>query len=133
MPDESLPATSADTERFWAACDDGRFVVQRCTDCGRERFYPAAVCPDCWSRDFEEVELDGRGTVESYTVVHHAPREAFEDDVPYVVALVGLSDDVTVMANVRGDPEAVAVGDPVTLCWEERGDRQLYQFELEEG
>jgi len=40
--------------------------------------------------------------------------------------------DVTVMANVLAEPADVSVGDPVELIWEERGDQQLYQFELAE-
>jgi len=70
MTDKPVPTPSEDTTRFWDACNDGRFVVQRCTDCGHERFYPAAACPNCWHTASEEVELDGSGTVESFTVVH---------------------------------------------------------------
>lgn len=130
MSDKPVPTPSEDTAEFWDACNDGRFVVQRCTDCGRERFYPAAVCPDCWNTEWEEVELDGNGTVESFTVVHRPPTEAFGGETPYVVALVSLGTDVTVMANVLADPDAVSVGDAVELTWEERDGQRLYQFEL---
>lgn len=132
MSDKPVPTPSEDTTRFWDACNDGRFVVQRCTDCGHERFYPAAVCPNCWNTASEEVELDGNGSVESFTAVHRAPTEAFEGETPYVVALVRMGSDVTVMANVLAEPADVSIGDSVELIWEERGDQQLYQFELAE-
>ncbi|WP_254533839.1 Zn-ribbon domain-containing OB-fold protein [Natrinema gelatinilyticum] len=134
MSDKPVPTPSEDTGRFWDACNDGRFVVQRCTDCGTELFYPAAACPNCWNTDFDDVELNGNGTVESFTVVHRAPTDAFEGETPYVVALVtmGTENDVTVMANVLANPGDVSVGDSVTMTWEERNGQQLYQFELAE-
>lgn len=131
MSDKPVPTPSEDTAPFWDACNDGRFVVQRCTDCGHERFYPAAVCPNCWNTEADDVELDGNGTVESFTVVHRAPTEAFEGETPYVVALITMGADVTVMANVLAEPADVSVGDSVELTWEERDGQQLYQFELE--
>ncbi|WP_323173380.1 OB-fold domain-containing protein [Natrialba sp. PRR66] len=134
MSDRPVPTPSEDTAEFWDTCNDGQFVVQRCTDCEHERFYPAAVCPNCWNTGSEAVELDGSGTVESFTVVHRAPTEAFEGDTPYIVALVkmGSTNDVTVLANVLAEPADISVGDSVVLAWEDRGDKQLYQFELAE-
>lgn len=133
MSEKPVPTPSEDTVRFWEVCDEGRFVVQRCAECGRDRFYPAAVCPHCWCTDWDERELEGTGTVDSYTAVHRPPSDAFADDVPYVVALVSLADDVTVMSNVHADPSDVSVGDPVTVVWEERDGRRLYHFRLEES
>ena len=132
MSEKIVPTPSEDTAEFWAACDDGRFVVQECEPCGHQRFYPANVCPECWSTEWTDVELDGDGIVESYTVVHRAPSETLRDETPYVVALVSMNDDVTVMANVLADPSDVSVGDPVALEWEVRNGRRLYQFRLDE-
>ncbi len=130
MSDKPVPRPSEDTAEFWDTCNDGRFLVQRCTDCGHERFYPAAVCPNCWNTEWEDIELDGNGSIESFTIVHRAPTEAFEEETPYVVALVTMGSDMTVMANVLAEPEEVSVGDAVELTWEDRDGQQLYQFEL---
>lgn len=134
MSDKPVPTPSEDTAQFWNACNDGQFVVQRCTACGTERFYPAAVCPNCWNMEAHDIELAGNGTVESFTVVHRAPTEAFEGKTPYIVALVrmGTENGVTVMANVLADPGDISVGDSVELTWEERDGQRLYQFELAE-
>lgn len=134
MSDKPIPTSTEDTAQFWEACNDGRFVVQQCTDCGNERFYPAAVCPNCWNTEWEDVELDGNGTVESFTIVNRAPTEAFEGETPYIVALIIIGDenDMTVMANILAEPADVSIGDSVELTWEERDGQQLYQFELAE-
>lgn len=131
MSEKPVPTPSEDTAEFWAACGEGRFVVQRCTECEHERFYPASVCPNCWNTEWTDVELSGDGSIESYTAVHYAPSEPFRDDTPYVVALVSMSDDVTVMANVLADPADIAVGEAVSLTWEERDGQRLYQFQPE--
>lgn len=126
-----VPEPSADTTRFWEACDEERLVVQECTACGKRRFYPAAVCPACGHTEWTEVECSGRGTVRSHSTVHRPPSDAFADDVPYVVALVELDEGPMVMANVLDcDPGEVTTGAPVALTWESRGDRTLFQFVL---
>lgn len=134
MSDKFVPTPTEDTAQFWEACNDGQLVVQQCTDCGNERFYPATVCPNCWNTEWEGVELDGNGIIESFTVVNRAPTEAFEEETPYVVALITIGDEnnTTVMANILAEPADVSIGDSVELIWEERNDQQLYQFELAE-
>ncbi len=47
-----------------------QFLVSRCGDCG-EYFYPRrAICAHCLSERMADVEVDGRGTLYSYTFVH---------------------------------------------------------------
>jgi uncharacterized OB-fold protein len=47
-----------------------RFLATRCNDCG-EYFWPQrAICAQCLSEQTSAVELDGRGTLYSYTFVH---------------------------------------------------------------
>jgi len=59
------------------------------------------------------------GAVETYTVVHVAA-EKFNDDTPYVSAVVDFG-PVALTGILRGvDPEAVAVGDEVTVTVEPR-------------
>jgi len=59
------------------------------------------------------------GTVESYTVVH-VGAETFSEDTPYVSAVVDFG-PVELTGIVRGKaPEAVGVGDQVTVTVETR-------------
>ena len=47
-----------------------QFLATRCESCG-EYFYPRrAICAQCLSEQTVDVELDGRGTLYSYTFVH---------------------------------------------------------------
>jgi uncharacterized OB-fold protein len=47
-----------------------KFLATRCESCG-EYFYPRrAICAQCLSEQTADVELEGRGTLYSYTFVH---------------------------------------------------------------
>jgi uncharacterized OB-fold protein len=129
MTEKPTPTPSEDTIRFWESCNDHRFVVQQCEACGHQRFYPAEVCPECWSPESEDVELTGDWTIESYTVVHRPPSAAFSGETPYVIVLVSHGENVTVMANYAGDPDSLSVGDAVDLTWDERDGQHLYSFQ----
>lgn len=125
------PVPSHENEWFWEACNEERFLIQQCTDCEELRFYPAAICPACHSESWTTVEADGEGHVVSFTVVHYAASEVFEDAAPYVVALIELSEGVTVMGNLPdADPADIEVGSDVEIVWEDRGPQRVYQFEL---
>jgi uncharacterized OB-fold protein len=117
-----VPAVNPDTAPYWEAASQDRLVMQRCGGCGKLRFYPRHLCPDCWSDATEWVEVSGHGRVHSYTVMQRAPSPAFMDRVPYVVALIDLEEGPRMMANIVGaDALDVAIGDSVSVCFEERG------------
>jgi hypothetical protein len=80
---------------------------------------PRRVCPHSGSTDLTREPLPETGTIETYTVVHVGATK-FDDDTPYVSAVVDFG-PVAVTGVVRGvDPEAVAVGDEVTVTVETR-------------
>lgn len=130
MTEKPQPEYSPDTEEFWERCNDGELVVQECRDCGERRLYPNDACPACWSEASKDVICEGTGTVATYTVSRRPSSDAFEDDVPYVLALIELDEGVTVMSNIlEASPEEVSIGMDVELTWERRGDQRIYQFE----
>ena len=92
---------------------------------------PRFLCPVCWSDQLEWIDAKGTGTVHSFTVVRRASSPAFSSRVPYVVALVDLKEGPRMMANLIGDDAlSVAIGDPVTVTFEDRGAGALIpQFE----
>mgnify|MGYP003463190125 CR=1 FL=1 len=123
MPKPS-PAPDRFSEEFWAGANRGELVIQRCSACGRLQHPPMPVCSNCLGLDFEYVPVSGRGTVYSYTVAHHVVVPGFEEDAPYVVALVELEDQqgLRVLFNLRETPpEGVHGGMPVQVAF---GPRQ---------
>jgi len=80
---------------------------------------PRRVCPHSGSTDLKREPLPETGTIETYSIVH-VGATTFEDDTPYVSAVVDFG-AVELTGVVRGvDPEAVAVGDAVGVTVETR-------------
>lgn len=105
------PQPTAETQAFWDATGEGRFLVKRCRACGKAHWYPRTHCPFCASADTEWTEASGGGAIYSYSVMRRA-------EPVYVMAYVTLDEGPTMMTNlVDCDPDALAVGDRVRLVF----------------
>lgn len=124
LPDLAEPLTAP----FWAATQEHRLVAQRCTNCGRFRWVPSEVCPECLSAEAVWTELSGEAIVWSLAVYHRAMHPAFKDLVPYTVAMLELPEGVRMLGAVvtsTGDADAdgeVRIGDTVTAEFDDVTD-----------
>jgi len=115
------------TQPFWDAAKHDRLAAPRCTSCGTFRLPPSPFCFQCQSRDVEWLDLQGTGTIYSFTVVRHPLHPDLVDACPYVSGVVEL--DGTQGAGARMlvniidvDPDAVRIGDRVEIVWEHVND-----------
>ncbi len=121
MPEDwVIPAIEPNTEAFFTS---GRMLIQRCTACGYLQHPPEDICHACQRFAFDLQECSGRGTIFSFTVVHHAVHPSLE--TPYTVVLVSLDDapHVRIVGNLIDVPhEEVHIGMSVRALWEEVHD-----------
>ena len=123
MPLRPLPAPSTTTAPFWEACKVQRLLLQQCRACGHIQFYPRSICTACMSDQLEWSAARGTGTVYSYSTVYRALVPGFEDDVPYVVAMIELDEGVRLLSQViYCEPEEVFIGLRVSVTFEEARD-----------
>lgn len=116
------PAFSTDTEFFWEGARHNKLLVQRCWDCQTLRHPPGPACPTCHSLDSEVTELSGRGTLYSYTVVHHPLPPGFVE--PAIVGVIELEKGIRFVSNIVDvEPESLKIGEPL----------EVYFLEQEEG
>jgi hypothetical protein len=83
-----------------------RLIGEICPHCGAGIFPPRDVCPDCAEPAQELFTFSGKGMVYSYTTVVEAP-EGFEEQKPYVIALVKLDEGPMLTAQLTdldGEP-----------------------------
>jgi len=117
-----------DTAEFWAGCQRGELIVQSCAQCGRWRFPPRPMCPECRSLDVRWVTTSGRGTVWSFVVPHPPLLPAYNDLAPYNVIVVALDEDPTIrmvgnlVETADGpinaiDPATIDIGEPVRVVF----------------
>ena len=54
-----LPEPNSVSEPFWEGCREGKLLFQRCLECGKANFDPAAACRNCLSTQLEWEESGG--------------------------------------------------------------------------
>jgi uncharacterized OB-fold protein len=106
-----LPTPDLETQPFWEACREGRFLLRHCNVCGRDHSYPRPFCPFCWADDVAWKEASGRATLYTYSVVRQNDLPPFPERVPYVAAIVELEEGPRVMTNLEGvELDAIEIG-----------------------
>ena len=113
-----LPTISGETKPFWDACRRGNLIIQKCDRCQEYQFYPRGICANCWCQDIRWVTATGKGTVWTFTVTRQNRTLGFEEDLPYVLALVELDEGVKMFTNIiECDPNEVKIGMPVEVTF----------------
>jgi len=118
-PRFDLPTIEPESQPFWDAAKEGRFLFQRCETCGAAQHYPRPFCVACWSEKVRWEEATGRGTIYTYSTVFVNDLAPFRDRLPYVVAAVDLEEGPRIMTNIVGaDPAELHVGQAVVVDFE---------------
>lgn len=84
---------------FWDACRENRFLLHRCKICSRH-YWPASRCVAHGAQDMHWVPASGRGTLYTYTILHHAYTPAMKQKVPYAVGVVRLAEGPFFHSNI---------------------------------
>jgi uncharacterized protein len=124
-----LPGLDADSGFFWTGGAEGELRILRCQDCGHWVHPPVPRCRVCGSAGLRPTAVSGKGTVFSYTV----NRQLFLASMPppYVIAIVELVEQEGLQFTtniVECDPEAVRIGLPVSVVFEQHGEVWLPKF-----
>ena len=120
MYTKPLPKPSQISAEFWQAAKRRELFLQRCHDCEQYIFYPRPLCPQCLSSNLGWEKVSGRGKVYSYSVVRRAGIPGFENDVPYVFAIVELDEGPRMATNIVGiEPEKVSIGTKVEAFFDD--------------
>jgi uncharacterized protein len=107
------PVVNSETEAFFDATRQGRFMIPVCTACGKAHWYPRAICPFCSSDEVEWREASGKGTIYTFSVMRRVKE-------PYVIAHVTLAEGPTMLTNiVECDFDTVRIGQPVAVVFNE--------------
>jgi uncharacterized OB-fold protein len=127
-----LPTIDEDTQAFWDATKDGRLLIRHCTACGAYHYYPRTFCPECWSDSVEWIEASGKATLYTHSTVYTNDLPPFNQQVPYVAAVVDLEEGPRMMTRiVDATADDLAIGMPLEATFEavdDDGDVVLVYF-----
>jgi uncharacterized OB-fold protein len=105
------PQSNPETQSFWKAAEEGKFMIGKCTACGAAHYYPRSICPFCFSDRTELQQAAGNGTIYTYSVMRRAP-------IPYAIAYVTLSEGPMMMTNIVDcDLDNIRIGQAVRLVF----------------
>jgi hypothetical protein len=91
------------------------------------------ACPSCYGTDTQSIAVSGKGSIYTFAVYHKAFDPAFEDQVPYVAAVVKLIEGPMILSNIVDClPTDVTCDAPVEVVWEDATDTvSLPKFRLD--
>ena len=112
------------------ALDAGRFLIQRCGECGQHVYFPRELCPHCGATALAWVAPSGRGTVYAVTTV----RRKADAGGDYNVSLIDLDEGVRLMSRIANlAPGDVTIGQRVVARVELTNGRGLLLFDASAG
>jgi uncharacterized OB-fold protein len=110
---------------FWfEGARAGELLIQRCVACGTLRHPPGPSCPSCRSFEWDTLPSSRRGTLHSYTVIHHPQDPAF--DYPLMVGLLDLEEGTRLVASIAGvAPDDLEIGMQLEVTFAEQAHGEM--------
>lgn len=110
--------------------DNKKIVATKCSKCGKIYVPPRLHCPDCFVRMDEWVDLSGKGTLESYTIVRY--KEAYHlRDIPYAYGVIKMDGADTGLVHMLGgiDLDKIKVGMKVEPVFKEEREASFLDID----
>ena len=105
-------------ENFYRYCADRKLMAVKCDKCGAVICPPRTICPKCYSNKLDWVELKGRGTLLTFTIIHFPPIQ-FQALAPYAVGIIKLEEGPQLSGMIKNlKLEEVRVGMQLTVDFE---------------
>lgn len=96
-----------------------------CQKCGWADFHPAPECPRCHG-GIRQSAFAGAGRIVTFTTIRYPPK-GFENQAPYVVAIIDIENGPRVIGRVSNSADEVKIGSPVSLRSSKEG---MLEFQL---
>ncbi len=119
------PQINTATKSFWEGLRNKKLLAQKCKDCEEVFFPPRRRCPECFSDDFDWVELSGKGELYSWTEIYMLP---LASNGSYVLGIINLHEKIgRIITRIEAKPDEMKIGmkmvidyvdvtDDLTLC-----------------
>ena len=86
-----------------AAAAEGRFMLQRCAECGTVPYPPRDACPSCLSVELSWVDVAPEGELLAETTIRTSTNLYFRERAPWRTGTVKLDAGPVIICHVHGD------------------------------
>jgi len=109
---------------FWEGTRNGELKVQQCTETKKKVWPPRFLSPYAPGAPLEWVNIEGKGEVYTFSIVHRAFTPYYQDKVPHTLVVVELEDNVRMLGQLVGmdDPTKVECGMKMEMEFEKVDD-----------
>ena len=126
MTPHYTPVIDALSSRFWQGTRERKLMIQRCTATQRPQWYPRSHSLHAPGAPVEWMQVSGRGTLFTYSVIH---RGNGTTPTPYICAVVELEEGVLFTTTLRGvGDEDMRIGMPLQVDYAEAGPDLVLPF-----
>ncbi|MEM2970263.1 MAG: Zn-ribbon domain-containing OB-fold protein [Candidatus Bathyarchaeia archaeon] len=107
-PNQEVPPFTI--EQFFKFLKEKKLMATKCTNCGKLHLPPKPICSNCYSKQIQWIQLETKGQLLTYTVIHIAP-EQFQKNTPYAFGIVELKNGLRLPGIIKGiDHENLKIG-----------------------
>lgn len=78
-------------QEFIESAKAGKVLVYKCKNCNKINLATVYYCEKCGKKDFEKIQVDGTGSVVTYTIITVSP-EGYEKYTPYAWSVIKLDE-----------------------------------------
>ena len=115
---------SMEKQKFIAHAKEGKILARKCINCGNLHLVTVYFCEKCGKKAFDDIILDGQGSVETYTIMT-VPPTGFEKYAPYAWVVMSIDNvDLRIsgfLPNIA-KPEDLPIGTKVKISgFDDRG------------
>ncbi len=116
-----MPVLNEEQEIFWRACEEGKFLLKKCTDTGMAFYYPREKSPFTLG-ETEWFEASGLGEVYSCSV-------SYRSDPAFCIAYIKLDEGPIMLSNVVADDlSTIAIGQRVKVSMQKADNGKIAPF-----
>jgi uncharacterized OB-fold protein len=87
-------------EQFYKFLMQGKLMAGKCLKCGKTHLPPRPLCDNCYSTEFQWLEVSGKGKLLTYTVIHVAPQQ-FQNLTPYAIGIIELENGLKIPGMIQ--------------------------------
>jgi uncharacterized OB-fold protein len=101
-------------EQFYKFLAQGKLMAGKCARCGKIHLPPRTLCDKCFGQEFTWMEIQGKGKLLTYSVIHIAPQQ-FQQLAPYAVGIVQLENGLKLPGMITIASDQLHIGMPLII------------------